>query len=307
MAHETAQDPYQIWQTQTAPGQAFVVCSMFTKNYQAKAEQLAASLRSFGVPHALFEVPTVHRSISSKGSDDLTYSKPRLIKAAAQRFQRPVLYIDADCEIRQRPDLIWSLQKANVDFAVYNWLADPMSDAWAPYEPRPELTSYGRPRYWRYAFNIDYLSATQLICSGAVQYWSHSAASMTLLDRWERELTTLARTPDDECLDYAFNRAVQDKINVRRSWLPKEYARYAFWIYTSPVINHPDLPTTYKNADHFEQLGAKRVDAAQMVDGQKARPFPRSCIIDAEDKQLMLSDTQGQLAPIAPLPLPLYL
>jgi hypothetical protein len=70
----------------------FVVAGMFTASHKAAAERLVASLRSFSLPHAIFEVPTVHRSISHKGSDDLAYTKSELHLACDSicRTARPV-------------------------------------------------------------------------------------------------------------------------------------------------------------------------------------------------------------------------
>src|SRR4051812_4514148 len=97
---------YTLWRSRLDGSAPFLVTSIFTKSYQEKAERLAASLERHGLPHALFEVPSVHRSISSKGNDDIRYCKPHFLSWALAHFDRPILFIDSDCEVERRPDLI---------------------------------------------------------------------------------------------------------------------------------------------------------------------------------------------------------
>lgn len=285
----------------------FVAIAMFTKDYAAKAARLAASLAKFGLAHALFDVPTVHRSISPKGASDLAYCKPAFIAWALRRFQRPVLYLDADCEIKERPELIWALRRDNTDLAVYNWLADLMNDAWVPEPSMPGITSSGAPRYWCFSHTIDDYSSTQMNCSGAVQYWGNSDGAARLLAAWQQTIGLHARLADDECLRLAFNRSPGGTLDLRYSWLPKEYARYLFWIYARPVIDHAEIPTL-TNAAHFDTLDRGAYDAAQITPRiGKARPFPRGCIIDAGTGAMLLRQADGTLKPIARLSMPLYI
>jgi hypothetical protein len=95
-----ADAPYTLWRERADPDAAFIVAAMFTPDYRHRAQRLAASLDSFGLAYALFEVPTVHRSISAKGEGDLTVSKPRFIRFALEQFAKPVLYVDADMVFR---------------------------------------------------------------------------------------------------------------------------------------------------------------------------------------------------------------
>jgi hypothetical protein len=302
-----ANEPYLPRQTGTAADAPFVAIAMFTKDYAAKAERLAASLDKFGLAHALFEVPSVHRSISPKGGNDLTYSKPVFITWALRRFQRPLLYLDADCEIKERPELIWTLHREQTDFSAYNWLADLMNDAWVPEPNVPGVTASGAPRYWCFSHAIDDYATTQLNCSGAVQYWRDSDSAFRLLAAWKQAITVYPRLADDECLRVAFNRAPGGWPHLRYFWLPKEYARYLFWIYARPVIDHADIPTL-TNSTHFDTLDRGAYDAAQITPRiGKARPFPRSCILDVGNGAMLLRQPDGTLKPIARLPMPLYL
>lgn len=299
---------YALWRNSAASNAPFLVTSIFTKSYQEKAQRLADSLERFNMPYALFEVPAIHRSISSKGSDDIRYCKSHFITWALKHFDKPVLFIDSDCELRQPPDLIRDLTVGKFDFAIYNWFSDLMNDTWVP---EPTLTEHkapdGRPRYWHYSFNVDLFSPDQLLCSGCVQYWANSAPALRLLEAWERETVILGKVCDDEVLDHAFNLNLFDKTGFRHFWLPKEYARYVWWIYVQPFINHPDLPVTFGQAGHFDKMGSKRIDATRVVAAEKARPFPRKCIVDVVDQLLLIRDAGGNLIPAARVPMPLFI
>jgi hypothetical protein len=306
MANGDAESPYELWQSDLKSDTPFIVCSMFTDSYREKAERLAASVRKFGLAHALFKLSTVHRSISPKGSDDLAFTKPLFIDHMLRRFNRPILYVDGDCEFRDKPDLIWVLRKENIDFAIYNWFSDVMNDAWLPYEALSARTKTGAPRYWRYSHSNDDFSPFQLCCSGAVQYWADSDRAFALLEAWQQNVAKFARSPDDESLQLAFNLAQYGKPDLKYFWLPKEYARYSFWIYVQPVIDHPDLPT-YADPAHFELLGGKTFDAPRIFVGlQKARPLPRACVIDAEENLVLLRLPNGNFMPIVRVPVPLF-
>ena len=305
-AAESQSLPYRLWQETPAGEAPFVVCALFTKSYQAKAKRLAASARKFKLPYALFEVPHVHRSISVRGADDIAFSKPRFISFALRRFERAILYLDADCYFSSRPDLIAGLCSQHVDFAIYNWFADHMNDAWVPIEDRA-LNRRTPARFWRYSRGIDFFSTTQLCCSGCAQFWNNSPASQLLLNDWESTLCKFPRSPDDHCLDYAFNLTSPGRNSLRYHWLSKEYARYAFWIYVRPIINHPDMPSA-SAPDHFESLEEKRFDASQVrMSVGKSRLFPRDGIIDADAKLFLMRRPDGQFAPVSRIDVPLYI
>ena len=303
---DRSEPSYAVWRAHATSNAPFVVCAMFTQGYKEKATRLAASLQRFNLPHSLFEVPAVHRSISAKGGGDLDYSKPRFIRWALGHFDRPILYLDADCEVCQRPDLIWMLRKEQTDLAIYNWLADLTTDAWVPADAQPSEAARGKARYWRFSHSIDFFSMTQLMCSGAVQYWGNSAAAAALLQAWEKALTSFAKAPDDECLDYALNIELAGIPALRHYWLPKEYARYAFWIHAKPVINHPDIPIPH-DPGHFDRLGLKRFDAPRLVNAEKMRPLARACIVDAEKRVFLMPAADGTLTPVGRIPIALHL
>ena len=241
---------------------------MFTPGYRDKAERLAASLDRLDLAHALFEVAQVHRSISAIGSSDLQFSKPRFIAAMLAQFAMPVLYVDSDMVFRQPPDLIAPLCAEGYDFAIYNWLTDPINDAWRP-------DAAGR---WRFFFSIDVASDTQLMASGAVQLWRGTPAARALLAHWEQRLTDNPGAQDDHCLDAAFNHSSVPGLNPR--WLPKAYCRYAFWPYVRPVIDHPEFPAP--DAGQWKDLGLARLDRARIARAKKQPPFPRDAVLEPD-------------------------
>jgi hypothetical protein len=61
------------------------------------------------------------------------------------------------------------------------------------------------------------------------------------LARWNAAIDKNPNAADDICLDFSYNNYF-DKGMMKSYWLPKSYARYAFWIFDKPIINHPDLP-----------------------------------------------------------------
>ena len=80
--------------------------SMYTQSYAMLAERLAISLEKHGLPYAVYEVPTVHNSISEKGSEDSKYTKSSFIREIINRTKKNIVYIDCDCEIKKFPSLL---------------------------------------------------------------------------------------------------------------------------------------------------------------------------------------------------------
>ncbi len=286
--------PYALWRDDGDVSAPFVVCAMLTPDYRGRAERLAASLEAFGLAHAIFEVPQVHRSISAAGGAEPDFSKPRFLRFALELFGKPVLYVDADVIFRKRPEALAALCATDCDFAIYNWLADAMNDALRP-EPGTPL--------WKFFFSVDMASDSQLMSSGAVQFWKSTDAALTLLKGWEQSLVRHPRSEDDHCLDFAYNHG--DRTGLNPAWLAKEYARYAFWIYADPVIDHPEFPAPLTGA--FESLGSARFVREKIARAQKQQAFPRDTVVDAQAMQLLKQRPYGGLAPAGPLPLPLFL
>jgi len=130
------------------PGEqpAFLVASLYTASYRPLAERLAASLTQFGLPYALYEVPTVHRSLSVLGTDDPTYTKANFVRHLLDTHRVPILYLDCDCVIRTEPKLIRSfIEAGTITQADRGFLsaATNSSREWVPIAPSLASCSIG--------------------------------------------------------------------------------------------------------------------------------------------------------------------
>jgi len=224
----------------------YQVCAMLTESYMQHGERLAASCRKFGLPFAIYVVPTVHNSISHRGTPDPRFTKANFIHFLLETYQMPIVYLDADCYFEEYPALFDQLVREKCDFAIYNWLADKDNCA---YRPVPlSLNIDGREqlvtnRYYVFSHSINFISPHQLLCSGAVQFYGNTGAARMLLRNWHEIVAMFPGSADDPCLDFTFNRRLRGTIDLKVKWLPKSYVRYPWWIQARPVINHPDHPS----------------------------------------------------------------
>jgi hypothetical protein len=214
----------------------FLFISMYTESYAHLAKRLANSMKIHGLPFAIYEVPTVHNSISEKGSNDLSYTKSNFIRNVISRTNKNIIYIDCDCEIKKFPSLFFEIA-SNHDFAIYNWLSSQENNVYLPYQIDENSATL-----YKYSHSIQPACDTQLICSGAVQFWANNKASIELLKYWQNIIENNKGAADDYCLDFSFNNFDRERNNLRYYWLPKSYARYAWWIFEQPVIDHPQIP-----------------------------------------------------------------
>jgi len=287
---------FAVWRERSADA-PFTVCAFFTPDYRAKAQRLAASLDALDLPYAIFETPSVHRSISRRGVPDMRYSKPRFIAACLARVGRPVLYADCDLIFRARPAAVDRAIQEGADFAVFNWMAAPVNDAWMPV---PE-----QPRFWRFLLTVNESSSDQLMVSGGVQFWQSTPAAHALLQDWEAALAHFTRAPDDHALDFAFNRGRACGAGLRASWLPADHMRIAFWPYVKPVIDHPWLYVPPQDG-HFADI-PHRFDLPRLHLEPRKPVFPRDLVLDTQQLLLLRPGPQGSLEPVWPVPCPLYL
>ncbi|MDH4189979.1 MAG: hypothetical protein OEW21_07235, partial [Betaproteobacteria bacterium] len=269
------------------------------------AEHLRESCERFDLPYVLHEIPTIHRSIHIRGSSDLRYTKPNFIQHLLDRYRVPILYLDVDCVFRAYPTLIDELIDGGISFAIYNWLADVDNETFWPINVRLD----GRviqDRFYHYSHRVPWYSTEQLICSGCVQFYDVSTAASALLAMWHRTIEKYPGTPDDQCLWFAFNNGGARIPAIRWSWLPKDYARYAWWIFSRPVIEHPDLPGVTNSG--FENIPVDAVvkDYYEELCRQTDPRFPENSVIDVEHRQLY-EFSDGCLSHVGPLELELWI
>lgn len=284
----------------------FVVAGFFTPDYADRAERLARSCAATGVAFALHEVAAVHRSISPRGRLE-GVSKPDFILDALERFRRPVLYVDVDCVLRAYPVLVERLLAGGADVALYNWLADAETEAFMPVEIECG-GRVSRGRYFAYSHRMDLQSREHLICSGCTQLYADSAPARALLEAWRQVIAARPGCSDDACLNLAYNNLAG---SVGAAWLPKAYARYSWWIFTAPVIDHPD--PRINTDDQFaplDQFGA----IAGTAGPWRPRPgsprpttggFPELTVLDVLERRMFELD-DGRLRPVGSIVAPLH-
>jgi len=280
-------------------GGVYIVTAMFTHSYSDKAERLRASCEKFGLQYEFHLVDTVHRSISAQGTDDPAFTKPNLIRTVLSAHHCPVLYIDADCEIVDRPTLIEDLVRRKYDFAIYNLMADECTDRYYPFQFGDEESS----RYYRFGGSFDWFAPDQLLLHGMVQFYRHSRPARALLERWQANIERFPKSPDDQCLDFTFNNLTRRtwlKWALRYYWLPKEYARVCWYIYAKPVINHPALPSPAADFTEIKDPSGRQHFYWTLATQKNSPPFPRGCIIDTQD-EMICRLVDGQIVPVRPL------
>ncbi len=283
----------------------YLVAGMYTASRAHDASRLAASCEQFGIPCVLHEVPVVHNSISVKGSPDPRFTKPNFIRHMLDQHRRPILYLDIDCVLRSPPALIDDLVARGTGFAVYNWLADPENEAFYPVTVRLNGEAI-KGQFYAYSHRVPLYSESQLICSGLTQLYDTSIAAARLLALWQETIEKFQGSADDQCLGFAFNNRGGDLADLRYAWIPKEYARCAWWIFTRPVIDHPGLP------------GLANLGYGDMPTDQPAKPFyiercePTGARFDEDSvidvtKRLLYSLHDGRLTLAGPLEMDLWI
>jgi hypothetical protein len=282
-------------------GKPFIVGAMFTAGYFQQAERLAASCEKFGLPFELHEVPSVHASISMRGSGDPSFTKANFVHHLLTTHKKAVLYLDADCEFTAQPDMVTELVQSSCDFAIYNWFSDKYTDMFKPVEILADDSTLIKGRYFRFAGSVDWYTETQLMCSGLTQFYRNSRAARSLLRKWHKTIMDYPGCADDQCLDFAYNNLGKFSWRcwfLKARWLPKAYARMAFWIYANPVINHPEYPT---QNDQFIRIkdpsGRRKQFYWPLIPKLQVTPLiPRDRIVDAKER-LLCKVVDGRVIP----------
>ncbi|MEY2597804.1 MAG: hypothetical protein RLZZ142_63, partial [Verrucomicrobiota bacterium] len=265
----------------------YVIVGMFTASHQPIAQRLADSLATLKLPHLLFEVPSVHRSTSPKGNFDPSGTKPNFIANCLRILGRPLVYVDCDVVFCHPPTLFDQLVQEKIDFGILNWLALERNDAYKPVVLEDASSSNEiQRRFFQISHQIPFSSQNQLLCSGAVQFWGQSESAFSLLAAWHECILNHPQVPDDHCLDCAFNNTLSTPESPLRSfWLPKSYARYAWWIFDEPIIDHPQFPYAGSDWASLESgEGKKRIHLEQLTPRDPVWAFPEQLIFDAQSK-----------------------
>lgn len=280
-----------------AAAASFLVASMYTASYAERAERLRASCERLDLPYVLHEVPSIHNSISTSGSSDLRYTKANFIHSLLSRYGQAILYVDADCVFRSYPVLIDELLEGGTDFAIFNWAADPDNEAFFPVDVRCGEKIF-HARFYAFSHRVASYAPAQLLCSGCVQLYRRSPGVDALLERWHRTIQKFPGTGDDSCMAFAFNNRGAQFPAIRHRWLPKEYARCAFWIYVKPVIDHPDLSEPGKGLpsvpDGPEGMEFYR-ERSEIIPDR----FSENCIIDIQERTICVA-ADGKLTVVGP-------
>lgn len=222
----------------------FTIAAMVTPSHSRFGQRLLDSCKQHRLPLFMLEVPAVHCSISPKGTKDLHYTKPNFIHFVLQETKKPVLYLDADMVIKERPVKFEDLISNNIDFAIFNWLNDIYNAAYRPMQVEIAGHDIAPNRFYCFARSIDLYDPSQLICSGAAQFWNNTSAAWKLLKSWHSVIQMTPYSPDDQCLDFAYNNRSGSLLRLRTAWLDKSYCRYSHWIFTRPILDHPQFPSS---------------------------------------------------------------
>ena len=267
----------------------FLVTAFFTNKYQEQAIKLKKSLEKTLLSFCIYRIEKVHQSISLKGEPEaLDYTKASFLAAVYNdiitrdlNLQRKLsfthfLYVDCDVVFvrnREKINFLQGLCDKGVDFAIYNWFGD--KEKCTAYKPiNNDLTTWTISHGNRFGYHPDFL-----FCSGCTQFYSLSEKSVLIWKTWQellkQYLTRISSQEekvfagDDEFLDYAWNHTLKNNQEINFVWLNKEYARYPWWPWVKPFIDHPDWPNVglAHLYNRFPQLSFNRSEPASNICG----------------------------------------
>lgn len=279
------------------PRAAYVLGGMFTPDYAGRAERLRKSCEALGIPHALFELDAVHSSISRRGRAHPALTKANFIATLLERYRRPILYLDIDCVVCERLPLVDEMVAGGVDFAIFNWAAEPDNEAFVPVD----VALHGkviRDRFFIYSHRVKRHAEDQLMASGCVQFYRPTPAAGALLRAWHEAVLRFPRGADDQCLSYAFNNRGPELQALHARWLPKAYARIFSWIDVKPVIDHPELPADDTGFAALPESGDLRWFYVERSEPVEPR-YSETSVIDVRDR-LLYEIVDGRLVLVAP-------
>ena len=278
----------KIFKEKNLSDQSFLIISFFTKNFISKAKRLADSLDQLNLNYKIFEIPEIHFSKSNKGTSNINYCMPKLILEVFKKNQIPLLYVDSDIVFKKKPELLSSFKQKKIDFAIYNFIEDTDNEGYLPLKVNIKVENkIIQKEFFVTKVSVPLVNSPkhekQMLTAGAVAYFANSEPSIDLLKKWLKNVERFPRAVDDQTLDYTFNIELNEKKKLNIYWLPKNYCRYNFWIFTDPVINHPD-ELTYRPEDNFDDItGIKRYVRKNVLKRSNAK-IDKTHLIDIEKK-----------------------
>jgi FkbM family methyltransferase len=279
----------------------FIICAMFTphkpKLFQ-HANRLINSCEKFELPYCIYQVPSIHKSISQHGQDDVTFTKANFILYCLNRFKKNILYMDIDVFLMDYPGVITEISNSDYDFAIYNWISDIHNEAYMPLNNKLEVGNIYSDVYM-FSHCIGYYSPKYLMCSGCVQFYKNSDNAKCLLECWQNQIAQNPCRQDDGSLALAFNSLIEDSKNMKAFWLDKSYCRYPWWPHIRPVIIHPQIPNPVRETSK-EDTNSFRKTMGKCQPKTSGFIFPRDCIFDTSRK-LLLKLVNDQIVDIKPL------
>ena len=72
-----------------------------------------------------------------------------------------------------------------------------------------------------------------------------------------KNIKEFPKAVDDQTLDYTYNFSLNTN-DLNTIWFDKSYCRYKWWIFSKPIINHPDK-VTLRTEDSFEKITKKKL------------------------------------------------
>ncbi|MDJ0633126.1 MAG: tetratricopeptide repeat protein, partial [Xenococcaceae cyanobacterium MO_188.B29] len=243
---------------------SFLVIAFLTEGYKEEGLRLLKSLEQTQLSYCIYQVPSVHQSISLKGkAESLDYTKPNFLASVKNNIDRRnfqstrkvaftnILYLDCDMVFIPDNEKINEIQSwcdRGIDFAIYNWLGD-KENCTAYTSISRDLKTWMISHGNRMGYHPEYL-----LCSGCTQFYSLSANSLIIWQTWQKLLKEYSENilsqhnaifpGDDHFLDYAWNNILKKNTNIKFLWLTKEYARYPWWPWVKPSIDHPNNPSS---------------------------------------------------------------
>lgn len=197
----------------------------FTLTYNQLAERLEKNLKDLQLECHIEE----HSEFDNEDMYQVGINhKPFFILNMIRKFKRPVVYIDIDMIIHEKPLLF---DTDYFDFMAFNWNADP-----------------------RVGTEIDFGTFET---NGEVFYFNNTVASVSLLLMWCWYSRKFPKKADDRILSTVFHKYnFLEQYKIKCYWLPMEYLHIPqYYIIDDPIIQHPHKLT---NEHEAWKLGASR-------------------------------------------------